>query len=177
MPWLWFDAKTQVGRLLRVLLVWIGALSADANRSRGRRIGNGLLPDVSDSKSFEPQADWLGRPGAALIWWCAPLGVALTITVAISSARIFACVWVVALGWMGIGCWLNARRCHRLHCYLSAPILLLGALVAGLIGFDVVTLGPHALNNAISLTLALALLSFVPEMIWGRYGRSRAVNR
>jgi hypothetical protein len=78
---------------------------------------------------------------------------------------------------MGIGCGLNARRCHRLHCYLSAPILLLGAIAAGLIGFDVVMLGPHALNNAISLTLVLALLSFVPEMIWGKYGRGRSVHR
>lgn len=61
--------------------------------------------------------------------------------------------------------------------FRGCPILLLGALVAGLIGFDVVRLGPHALNNAISLTLALALLSFVPQMIWGRYGRGRSVNR
>jgi hypothetical protein len=88
----------------------------------------------------------------------------------ISASRVIAGVWMVALGWMGIGCLLNARRCHRLHCYFSAPILLFGALVAGLIGFDVMTLGPHALSNAISFTLVLALLSFVPEMIWGKYG-------
>jgi hypothetical protein len=87
----------------------------------------------------------------------------------ISSPRAIAGVWAAVLGWMGVGCLLNARRCHRLHCYFSAPILLLGGLAVSLIGFDAVTLGPHALNNAISFTLVLALLSFVPEMIWGKY--------
>jgi hypothetical protein len=156
---------------LRVLLAWIGALPTDSERSRTRWVGDELLPIMSDEAPCPPQSDWVRGPGAALIWWCAPLGIALAISALISSSRIVAGVWVVALGWMGIGCLLNARRCHRLHCYFSAPILLLGALAAGLIGFDVVTLGPHALNNAISFTLVLALLSFVPEMIWGKYRR------
>jgi hypothetical protein len=129
------------------------------------------LSIMNDEKSGSPQNDWLGRPGAALIWWCAPLGLALAISVMISSSRLMAAVWMVALSWMGIGCWLNARRCHRLHCYFSAPFLVLGAVAVGLIGFGVVTLGPHALGNAISLALLLAVLSFVPEMIWGKYGR------
>lgn len=30
-------------------------------------------------------------------------------------------VWAAAFAWMGVGCSLNPRRCHRLHCYISAP--------------------------------------------------------
>ena len=126
---------------------------------------------MSDEAPGSTQKDWARRPGTALIWWCLPLGLALVLSLATHSTRIVAGVWVIALGWMGIGCWLNARRCHRLHCYFSAPILLLGALATGLIGFDVVTLGPHALKNTVSFALLLALLSFVPEMIWGKYLR------
>ncbi|MGH8089890.1 MAG: hypothetical protein ACREO6_00365 [Rudaea sp.] len=76
---------------------------------------------------------------------------------------------MTAFIWMGVGCLLNARRCHRLHCYFSGPILLLGAIVAGLLGFGVIAPGPHAFNNAVSITLLLALLSFVPEALWSKY--------
>jgi hypothetical protein len=172
MPGVRCHAETQDGRLLRVLLVWVGSLPTDSNRSCDRRISDELLPVVSDPANSAPQSDWIRSPGAAVMWWCAPLGVALAASsVANHAPRVVAGVWVITLGWMGIGCWLNARRCRRLHCYFSAPILLLGSVAAGLIGFDAVNLGPHAFNNAISLVLVMALLSIVPEMIWGKYGR------
>jgi hypothetical protein len=113
--------------------------------------------------------DWTRQPGGALVWWCIPLGVAAAASLVLSSLQIVAVVWTVAFAWMGIGCLLNARRCHRLHCYFSGPVLLLGSLSVGCIGLGVLTFGPHGLNNAVSLTLVLALLSFVPEMIWGKY--------
>lgn len=130
-----------------------------------------MLPIMIDEAPHRPQNDWARRPGTALIWWCVPLTLAIAMSATIHVPRIIAGVWVIALAWMGIGCLLNARRCHRLHCYFSAPILLLGSLVTGLVGFDVMRLGSHALNNVISLALLLALLSFVPEMIWGKYRR------
>ena len=79
-----------------------------------------------------------------------------------SSLIVVAMVWVAAFVWMGIGCLIKARRCHRLHCYISGPVLLFGAVVVDLIGFGAIDLGPHALNNVVSGTLVLALLSFVP---------------
>jgi hypothetical protein len=39
----------------------------------------------------------------------------------------------------------------------------------GLLGFGEVTLGSHRLSNAINGTVVLALLSFAPERIWGKY--------
>ena len=102
---------------------------------------------------------------------CVPIALGASTGLLISSPRIVAAVWAVAFAWMGIGCLLNARRCHRLHCYISAPILLLGAVAVGLLGLGAINLGPHGLNNMISITLVLALFSFVPEVFWGRYRR------
>jgi hypothetical protein len=115
------------------------------------------------------QKDWARRPSAALFWWCVPIALAVAISAAVASLHVAAAVWTAALVWMGVGCLLNARRCHRLHCYFSAPVLLLGALAVALVGFGAVSLGPHGFNNAISVTLLLALLSFIPEMFWGKY--------
>jgi hypothetical protein len=122
-----------------------------------------------DQTARTPQSDWFRRPATAFVWWCGPIIVGGGASFLTSSAHTDAIVWIAAFVWMGIGCALNARRCHRLHCYFSGPILLLGAIVVGLIGFGGIASGPHALNNAISTTLFLTLLSFLPEAIWGRY--------
>jgi hypothetical protein len=71
--------------------------------------------------------------------------------------------------WMGTGCILNARRCHRLHCYISGPTFFLGAAALALSVAGVAFKGPHSLNNIVGITLTVASLSFVPEMIWRKY--------
>ena len=77
-------------------------------------------------------------------------------------------LWAILFVWMGTGCILNARRCHRLHCYISGPAFLLGAAVLGLLAVGLVVLEAHALNNIVGITLLAALLSFIPE-IWKKY--------
>jgi hypothetical protein len=113
--------------------------------------------------------DWTGRPGMAFVWWCLPLGVGLASGLTSLSARAIAPIWAVSFVWMGTGCLLNARRCHRLHCYISGPAFLLGAVALGLFAAGVLAFGPHSLNNIIGITLAIAALSFVPEMIWRKH--------
>ncbi len=76
--------------------------------------------------------------------------------------RAAAAVWALLFVWMGAGCVLNALRCRRLHCYISGPAFLVGALAALLIALDVA--GPHMLGNVVSFTLVAALLSFLPEI-------------
>jgi hypothetical protein len=71
--------------------------------------------------------------------------------------------------WMGTGCVLNARRCHRLHCYIFGPAFFLGATALALFAAGVALLGQHSLNNIVGITLTVVLLSFVPEMIWRKY--------
>jgi hypothetical protein len=56
-----------------------------------------------------------------------------------------------------------------LHCYISGPVFLIGAVVVGLLAAGLTFLGPHALNNVVSITFVLVILSFVPEFIGNRY--------
>jgi hypothetical protein len=113
--------------------------------------------------------DWVRRPGMGFFWWCIPLGVGLAANHFAPSPRATALVWMVAFLWMGTGCILNARRCRRLHCYISGPAFFLGAAALALFSAGVALSGPHSLNNIVSITLTVALLSFVPEMIWRKY--------
>jgi hypothetical protein len=113
--------------------------------------------------------DWVQQPLVAFLWWCLPLCLGFSMNFFAVPPRAAALVWTILLGWMGTGCVLNARRCHRLHCYISGPLLLLGAIFAGLVALHVATVGPRVFSNAISATLVLVLLSFVPERIWKRY--------
>ena len=115
------------------------------------------------------QADWVQQPVSALLWWCLPLTLAFAINLFALPQPVTALVWALAFAWMGMGCLLNARRCHRLHCYISGPAFFLGAIVIGLLGSGVLALGQHAINNAVGFTLAAALLSFVPEIVWRKY--------
>ena len=103
------------------------------------------------------------------VWWCIPIGVAVAAGYFASSARVSAMIWTGAFAWMGTGCILNARRCRRLHCYISGPVFFLGAAALALLAAGIVPLSPHSLNNIVSITLAIALLSFVAEMIWRKY--------
>jgi hypothetical protein len=117
----------------------------------------------------ETRNDWVDRPGMGFVWWCLPVGVGFAANFFGFPARTIALVWMLSFVWMGTGCILNARRCHRLHCYISGPAFLLGAAALGLFAAGLRTFGPHSLNNIIGVTLTIALLSFVPEMIWRKY--------
>jgi hypothetical protein len=116
--------------------------------------------------------DLLARPTSALFWWGFPFLAAVSTNVLPLSQSAEAAVWAVALAWMGVGCTLNALRCHRLHCYISAPLLFLGAAVVAAAGFGYEPLGPSTCSLAVNVSLALVLLSFLAEPVWGRY-RSR----
>jgi hypothetical protein len=123
---------------------------------------------VSDQLDNHTRSDWVTRPGAGFFWWCLPLGLGFAANFLALPVRGTAIIWVILFVWMGTGCILNARRCHRLHCYISGPTFLLGALVLGFLAAGVLAFGPRALNNIVGVTLVIALLSFVPE-IWKKY--------
>ena len=113
--------------------------------------------------------DWVRRPGMGFVWWCIPLGVGAAVNHFSSSQRATALVWMASFIWMGTGCILNARRCHRLHCYISGPAFFLGATALALLAAGIALWGAHSLNNIVGITLAVVLLSFAPEMIWRKY--------
>jgi hypothetical protein len=70
-----------------------------------------------------------GRSAIAL--WCVP-AIALLIPVASDLAR--AWIWTTALTVMGIACLVNVRRCGRLHCYITGPVFMVGAVLSLLRG-------------------------------------------
>ena len=79
--------------------------------------------------------------------------------------------WSLALAWMGGACLLNARRCGRVHCYVSGPILLAGAGLATASGGSVLDFVPSGVSLIVAATLALAALTYLLELVWGRYRR------
>lgn len=130
--------------------------------------------------SREPLAqsagDFLARPSSALIWWGLPLATGLAANVLATSPNVATLVWATAFAWMGTGCALNARRRRRLHCYLSAPVLLLGAVAAVVVALGFRPLGPSTSGYVVSITFGLALLTSLVEPIWGRYRPQRSAR-
>ncbi len=110
--------------------------------------------------------DMARKPVSAFLWWCLPIVVG--IASGSLGLRENAAVWAVAFTWMAAGCFLNALRCHRLHCYFSGPVFLIGAGVAALVAGSVVHLA-NALNYDIAGTFVLVLVTFTPEAFWRKY--------
>ena len=113
--------------------------------------------------------DWARQPLTIVVWWGLPIALDASANALHLPFRLSAAVCAVAFAWMATGCLLNARRCHRVHCYISGPVLLLGAVIAAAVATGIVDIGSPAFSNAVSAILVLALLSFVPEIVWKRY--------
>lgn len=116
-------------------------------------------------------SDLLSRPTTAFLWWCLPLVIGFAGQLAGLSPRVAAAIWTVSFTWMGAGCILNAIRCRRLHCYIAGPVFVLSSLAELFVAVGSHLFGAHAETNIVSAALVLALISFVPEMIRGRYLR------
>src|SRR5689334_10304788 len=112
--------QAETGGLLCLLLLRIGALSVDSGAAQRWR-GRGLPMLTQRDTACDPGKDWVRRPASAILWWCLPLGAATVVNVVALSPSLVAAAWSVAFSWMGTGCILNARRCSRLHCYISGP--------------------------------------------------------
>src|SRR5690242_20425146 len=131
-------ASTQSRRLLCLLLLRLDSLSANP----GQFI---MLYDPKQSinkpaPSAEARTDW-ARGVRGLLTWGIP--VAILLATPLMPARSLAVIWPVLLAFMGAACLLNARRCGRIHCYVTGPFSLILAVLALLYGIGMLPLGEH----------------------------------
>jgi hypothetical protein len=99
----------------------------------------------------------------ALIGWCVP--IALIVLGTILEAWIL-WFWIPAFLAIGITCWVNASRCGRIHCYATAPLFLVAALLLGLIAAGLL---PDGWVGEIGLVvLAGVILAYGVEFASGR---------
>jgi len=109
--------------------------------------------------------DLVGRQSGILLW-CLPT-LAILVGLNWNAARPW--LWIPALLVMGIGCVVNARRCGRLHCYVTGPIFLLGAIYVALSETNLV---PLRLGIFLSVVFTIAMLACLAELPFGRYRKS-----
>ena len=84
-------------------------------------------------------------------------------------------VWTVALSVMGTACIANARRCGRVHCYLTGPFFLVMAGIALLYGLGFVPLDRRGWNLIGLIVLVGGIgLCCLPEMFLGKYRKGQA---
>lgn len=117
----------------------------------------------------EANNDLATRPLPFWMLWGAPMATMLSLNFLRLPLVWTTLILAACLAWMGTGCAINARKCHRRHCYYASPVLLLGAVLTLLVGFGVLDLGSYGLMYVTWGTFALVLLTFLPEKLLGKY--------
>jgi hypothetical protein len=115
----------------------------------------------------------LRQPIGIIFWWGMPIALGVSTNFWGLPPAQTAIPWAIAFAWMGTGCALNALRCGRRHCFISGPVLWLGAIATGLVALGVLS-SRNTLGAIVNGTLALAALSFLSERFWGLYTRGKA---
>jgi hypothetical protein len=101
--------------------------------------------------------------------WGAPIAIMMSLNLIRPPAEWATGILSVCFAWMGIGCAINARRCHRRHCYYSSPILLAGAALTLLVGLGFLDFGPYGLMYVTWGIFGLVMMTFLPEKLFGKY--------
>jgi hypothetical protein len=118
----------------------------------------------------EAKRDFVNDRLTSFLLWKAPALVMVATGLLEVGMTARGLVWAACLTTLGGGCFANALRCGRVHCYITGPFFLLMALASLLHGFRVVSLGPLGWLWIAVVTIVGALtLTYVPEWIWGRY--------
>jgi hypothetical protein len=75
-------------------------------------------------------------------------------------------LWTVSVAWAGVGCYINGRRCGRVHCKIDGVLLPLLCIAGALNILGVVSFSWDAFWGAFFVIL---LVSFLPEFTWKKY--------
>lgn len=117
----------------------------------------------------KPSDDLSSKALPFWVLWGGPIVIILSLNFLRPPVEWAIGVLAAGFAWMGVGCAINARRCHRRHCYYASPILLIGAVLVLLVGFDFINLGSDGLIYVTWGTFVLVLLTFLPEKLFGKY--------
>lgn len=110
--------------------------------------------------------DLLGAGWACAIWFaCGAAFVA-----GFHSDRWRPELWIASLGVAGALCVVNAVRCRRLHCYITGPVNLLGALLTALRAANLIRIPWMTLGWAV---VAGIVIGMIIEGLAGKYLAAR----
>lgn len=123
---------------------------------------------AANSRGFH-RRDLESAPWCYLLW-CAPAALALATSWAYGASELSAAragaLWTLSVAWIGAGCFVNGRRCGRLHCRIDGILFPILAVVGALGTLSLIHVSWNDLWVAFFVIL---LLSFAAERIWGRY--------
>ena len=120
--------------------------------------------------STRRNADWTRGIRGCLTWG---IPIAILLISATITTRYLVILWPVLLTFMGVACLLNARRCKRIHCYVTGPFFLLLAGIALLYGIGILPLGAHGWSTlSLALVVGSVALCCGSEWVFGRYRSS-----
>jgi len=118
--------------------------------------------------NIQRSRDWLSSPRtSALAWWIPKVAIVASLFFP-PPARTG--MWIIALGWMGIACIFNSRRCGRTHCRYTGPYYL--AMIAPVL---VLASGVISVDFYAWLSLAVLILGgsmviwWATERSWGKF--------
>ena len=113
----------------------------------------------------------LVKQRAAWLFWYLPAAVLLAGVLVPPTLR--AALWTPALLVMGGACAVNAARCGRLHCYLTAPLFLGAALLTLFNGVGALAVPWVWIGAGLIVGTAFA---HIPEWLYGQYARGRSAS-
>lgn len=119
--------------------------------------------------TVHPRDLFANLPLAIAIFWFPILAIAITGYTHIDY-QVRMIVWTAACLIMSVGCFVNAMRCGRLHCYWTGPFFLLGAIASLTYGLGILPLGESGWGIiGYSLLAGVVFLTYLPEYFLGRY--------
>jgi hypothetical protein len=162
---LWVEATAKTRRLLRVLFLWLSALSADPSRAFGRNLRSiQIIMEIDAQRS----ADWSGSIRNWGVVWGFPSAVLISGLLVDVPARML--MWIIALTWMGTACILNARRCNRTHCRYTGPYYLAMIVPVLALGSGTVAVGFYGwVALACIVLIGSKLIWWASERAWGKF--------
>jgi hypothetical protein len=117
---------------------------------------------------MDTSRDWLSSKRTNLLAWWIPLAAILAGFFVPVSLRTTG--WVIALGWMGAACMLNARRCNRTHCRYTGPYYLTMIVPVMVFGTGLVTVGMLGwISLGVIILGGSGLIWWATERAWGKF--------